>query len=98
MTWKEFHNKYPNGKCGLSKEKKEEYMEDCFTVYEDKGFSDSFNLPFGDLKNRNGSEFIVTRRCEPAKDQIDDDAMPAWEIMFADGFTMIAFPDEICIR
>lgn len=75
-----------------------EYIDDCFKMYEDTGFSEAFHSPYDSEKLHNGKRFKVIRRATESECEID--ALPIWLVKFYDEDEDIepyyCYPEEIC--
>lgn len=93
MTWKELNEKYPESRDIMTEEREKEFINDCFSCYENEGFAKKFWSPFGDYKDREGQSFEVVERCTTKN--CDLSALPMWNIKFEDGTVIGAYPEEI---
>lgn len=93
MTWEEMKTKYPEDRGEMSDEREQEFVADCFSCYENEGFSKKFWSPFGDYKDREGQSFEVVERCTTKN--CDLSVLPMWNIKFSDGTIVGAYPEEI---
>lgn len=93
MTWEELKSKYPECREDMSEEREQEFINDCFSCYENEGFSKKFWSPFEDHRAREGQSFKVLGRCT-TEDQ-DLCTLPMWNIQFDDGTIIGAYPEEI---
>lgn len=91
--YKDMKLKYPEHREDMSKEREREFVNDCFTYYENEGFAKKFWSPFEDYKQREGQHFEVIRRC--TEEDADISALPMWIIKFKDGTVIGAYPEEI---
>ena len=96
MTWDEMKTKYPEYRNQMSEEREKDFVADCFECYEKEGFSKKFWSPFGDYKDRIGQKFVVVGRCTTKNSDLS--ALPMWNIKFADGVIIGAYPEEIIVR
>ena len=96
MTFEEINAKYPKDRDEMPLDELKEFIDDCYTAYEESGFSDKFWSPYDQYKNRIGQRFKVIRRIESSENDIE--VLPMWEIMFEDGLTTFAYPEEIVLR
>lgn len=96
ITWSEMKIKYPEDRDKMSEEREKEFVNDCFDCYEQEGFAKKFWSPFSDYEKRIGQNFEVVERCS-TKDS-DLSSLPMWNIKFADGVTIGAYPEEIIVR
>ena len=74
-----------------------EYVLDCYDLYEEAGFADTFETSFDDYSRYNGKHFEVIRRIDNIDDDCDLDILPQWKIKFEDGIEINAYPEEICL-
>lgn len=101
MTNKEFNKKWDDKAYNdmVVNNGWDEYIKDCFDMYETEGFADTFESPYEEFKIYNGKHFHVIRRCNE-NDGFDFETLPMWEISIEDGFEnekiVYAFPEEIC--
>ena len=101
MTNKEFNKKWDDKAYNdmVANNGWDEYIKDCFDMYETEGFADTFESPYEEFKIYNGKRFHVIRRCNE-NDGFDFETLPMWEISIEDGFEnekiVYAFPEEIC--
>lgn len=93
ITWEEIKTKYPESRDAMSEERENAFVNDCFACYEKEGFAKKFWSPFSDYKERSGQSFEVVGRCS-TKDS-DLSLLPMWNIKFADGVVVRAYPEEI---
>ncbi len=101
----ELNKKYDNEGDGLPNRDKmddvthEAYVNDCFDTYEGLGFAETFKTPYHDdeLIAREGMKFKVERRASHENGEVDLECQPIWHIRFEDGFTSMAYPEEICL-
>lgn len=87
---------YPEYRNQMSEEREKDFVADCFECYEQEGFSKKFWSPFGDYKDRIGQKFVVVGRCTTKNSDLS--ALPMWNIKFADGVIIGAYPEEIIVR
>ena len=98
-SWADMEIKYPDGRGNLSEENEKSFVEDCFKLYERKGFADRFWTPFVENKEYIGMSFYVRRRT-PAhnaenSEGADLECLPMWDIEFENGTGISAYPEEI---
>ena len=93
MKWKAIKEKYPEDRSEMSEERENQFVADCFDCYEAEGFSKEFWTPFSDYKDRIGQEFEVVERC--TIEDTDISTLPMWNVKFADGTVIGAYPEEI---
>lgn len=97
MKWEDIQTKYPNiDRDNMSEQEELSFVEDCFSCYENEGFSKKFWSPFSDYANRIGQNFNVVGRCTTALHHISK--LPMWDIKFEDGTIISAYPEEIIPR
>lgn len=96
MTWEDMKIKYPEDRENMSEEREKEFINDCFTCYDNEEFARKFWSPFGDYKDREGQGFEVVGRCTEEDAHIS--ALPMWNIKFEDGTIIGAYPEEIIPR
>ena len=91
MNIMDFTKKYATAKKDMCPSVRENYLRDCFNLYERYGFAKTFQtkapLRTTDRKY-NGKPFKVLERME-------EDYDPAWLIQFEDGHRVEAYPEEI---
>lgn len=92
--WEDMKRKYPMEREKMTKEQEKEWLNDCYSLYEQEGFARCFWSQGGDYKEYHGKTFEVIRRTEE-KDGFDMECLPAWRIQFKDGTVIDAYPDEI---
>lgn len=93
MTFEEINAKYAKDRGEMTRGELEDFITDCYTVYEEEGFAKVFWSPYDQYKNRIGQHFDVIRRIETSENDIE--VLPMWEIKFEDGLTTLAYPEEI---
>ena len=97
MTFEELNEKWDqesfNEAC-RNKHQYREYVDDCFSAYEEGGFMPRFSSPYKQMERFNGLPFKVVRRCDER--DWDLESLPAWVIQFESGARMDALPEEIC--
>ncbi len=95
MTRKEFKKKWGNISPDAMTDKQfVEFKEDCFSMYEEVGFTTRFNSPYDDYLWHNGMTFKVLRRA--TTNECDLEALPIWLVEFENGDTAYCYPEEIC--
>lgn len=96
ITQEEFNKKW-NGTDpdNLSDEELQQFKQDCFEMYEQAGFLDSFDSPYDEQGEHNGMAFKVVRRA--TTEECDLEAMPLWLVEFENGDTAYCYPEEICV-
>ena len=96
-----FRKYFGNGETcryDLDHDTEKKFVEDVSDIYEEYGFASEFESPFDlyqEQKEHEGQPFEVIGRVEEGPDW-DLESLPAWKIRFSDGFTMEAYPEEIC--
>lgn len=94
MTREIFHEKWGDtDPHDLDEEKLKENKDDCFELYEQAGFLDTFDSPYDDEGEHNGMPFKVLRRA--TTEECDLEAMPLWLVQFDNGDTAYCYPEEI---
>lgn len=93
-TWEDMKHKYPMERKEMTREQEQEWLADCYFLYEKEGFARCFWSQADDNKKYHEKPFIVIRRTEE-KDGFDMECLPAWRIQFEDGEFLDAYPDEI---
>lgn len=91
--WLQMQAKYPEPREEMDHERERQFVNDCFVLYEQEGFSDKFWSPYGDYKERFGQPFTVVERCTEESCQLE--ALPMWNIRFGDGAVIGAYAEEI---
>lgn len=95
MTKKEFDEKWKTVDTDkLSDEEFQQFKQDCFAMYEQAGFLDTFDSPYDEQGEHNGMTFKVVRRA--TTEECDLEAMPLWLVEFENGDTAYCYPEEIC--
>lgn len=97
MTEQEFNDKWAGVNTDrLPDDQFRQFKQDCFSMYETTGFSDTFHSPYEDTgNNHNGKPFKVLRRAN--ENECDLEAMPIWVIQFEDeDEPCYCYPEEIC--
>lgn len=95
MTEKEFNKKWNGADPDkLSDEELLQFKQDCFAMYEQAGFLDTFDSPYDEQGEHNGMTFKVVRRA--TTEECDLEAMPLWLVEFENGDTAYCYPEEIC--
>lgn len=95
-SWNDIKTKYPECRDDMSEERQREFVNDCFSCYEQEGFAKKFWSPFDHYKEREGQTFEVIERCTEEHAHIS--TLPMWNIKFEDGTIISAYPEEIIIR
>lgn len=94
MDQKTFDKKWGGKTRGeLNDKQYRQFIEDCFALYEGKGYAERFHTPYDQYQSRIGMKFTVLRRA--LKREVDNEALPMWNIRFEDGTTAFAYPEEI---
>ena len=98
MTNKEFNEKWDDKAYNnmLANNGWDEYVQDCFDMYETEGFADTFESPYEEFKRLNGKKYNVVRRLT-TEDGIENECLPMWLVEFENGERVICFPEEICL-
>lgn len=91
---KDMEQKYPMMRDEMTKEQEKEWLEDCYSLYEKKGFVRCFWSCGGDYEEYHEKPFKVLRRTKES-DGFDMECLPAWRIEFKDGKLLDAYPSEI---
>ena len=92
--WEDMRLKYPEERYEMSDERHKEFVEDCFKLYEQEGFNDTFWSPFGENETYGGKPYKVIRR-GTEDDGIFIEQLPVWLIQFEDGNELFAYPEEL---
>lgn len=93
MTWAKLNEKYPESRAVMSAKREKDFVNDCFALYEKEGFAKKFWTPYDKDKQRIGQSFTVLSRC--SMENFDLECLPMWQIKFADGTCIDAYPEEI---
>lgn len=102
----ELYKKYgfdnPNkSRDDLSKNDERQFVKDCFDIYENIGFADTFGSPYTEEKKYEGMRFTVLVRIkeitEDKENGADLECLPMWNIQFENGDKISAYPEEICL-
>ena len=93
MTWQEMKTKYSEDREHMTEEMERNFVNDCFSCYEEEGFVKKFQSPYVDHKYLTGQKFEVVERC--TEKDFDLCVLPMWRIKFADGTVIAAYPEEI---
>lgn len=101
MSNEEFNKKWTRERYLKATESEnlwKEYIDDCFQMYEDTGFSETFHSPYDSEKIHNGKPFKVIRRANESEGDIE--AFPLWLVKFYDEDESTkpyyCYPEEIC--
>ena len=94
--WEELHKKYPKDRSEMSEPEEREFVNECYALYEQEGFSPVFWTTWSDQEFRKGQPFEVVGRCTP--ENRDLCTLPMWKIRFPDGAILEAYPEEIIPR
>jgi hypothetical protein len=94
MTEKEFDEKWGNVNTDeLTDLQLIAFKQDCFEMYEQGGFLDTYQSPYDELEERIGQKFEVVRRA--TIDNIEIESLPIWLVKFEDGELAYCYPEEI---
>lgn len=98
MTWDKMAEKYPGFPDDFSREdltevQETEFVDDCFSCYENEGFAKKFWTPFTDCADKIGQTFKVYSRCTTVNNDLC--TLPMWKIKLEDGSSIDAHPEEI---
>ena len=96
MMWEDMRVKYPEDRENMTEEREKQFVNDCFSCYENEGFSKKFWSPFGYHKDKEGESFEVVGRC--TNENSDLSSLPMWNIKFEDGSIASVYPEEIIPR
>ena len=101
MTEKEFEAKWKGvDKDTLEYEQMKEFIGDCYALYEETGFLETFDSPYDDNGEHNVMRFEVVRRSKEYdgtdEGEVDLEAMPIWLVRFENGDEALCYPEEIC--
>ena len=92
-TWEELYEKYPEDREKMSVKKEREFVNHCFDLYEQEGFSEKFWTPHEDAEQHIGKKFKVLKRTTEERNDLA--CLPLWDIEFEDGTLLTAYPEEI---
>ena len=92
-TWEDVRRKYPMERDKMEEELEEQFVADCFKLYEKEGFSSVYWSPFTDHEGREGQQIEIVGRC--TTENYDLCVLPMWKIKFPDGNVIDAYPEEI---
>ena len=84
----------------MTEEREREWVDFCFEAYESDGFKDTFGTEYTGESSLIGKKFKVISRVSVLSDDPEGaelECLPMWNIEFEDGFTMAAYPEEICL-
>ena len=95
MNRQEFEEKWGDtvNRCRLDEKKHQEFVNDCFEMYEQEGFLEVLDSTYEEL-GKNGMKFKVIRRA--TNQECDPETMPVWLVRFENGETAYCYPEEIC--
>lgn len=93
MTWEDINKKYPEWRDEMSKKREQEFVNDCFDIYEEEGFSKKFWSPYDSNHKFVGKRFTVLGRCDTSDCNLE--ILPAWRIRLKGGEIIYACPEEI---
>lgn len=98
MTWDQMPAKWAGfpddfDRAALSEIQETEFVDDCFSCYENEGFAKAFWTPYSDYQGRIGQGFKVLSRCTTVNNDLC--TLPAWKIELEDGTVLDANPEEI---
>ena len=93
ITWAKLNEKYPESRTVMPIKREKDFVNDCFTLYEKEGFAKKFWTPYDENKQRIGQPFTVVSKC--SIENSDLECLPMWQIKFADGTCIDAYPEEI---
>ena len=94
MTEKEFDKKWGNVNTDeLTDLQFIAFKQDCFELYEENGFLNTFQSPYEEHKDKIGMKFEVVRRA--TIDNIDIENLPIWLVKFENGDFVYCYPEEI---
>jgi hypothetical protein len=96
MTLDEFNKKWTEDAYNamIDNDAWEDYVRDCFDMYEYYGFRKTFRSPYEQFAEYIGKPFNVVGKA--TEKDFDITTLPAWQIEFADGSKIWAYPEEIC--
>lgn len=93
-TWDDMRLKYPEERYQMDDERHKEFIEDCYRLYEQEGFNNTFWSPFGENEHYGGKTYKILRRATE-DDGIFIEQLPQWLIEFEDGKQLFAYPEEL---
>lgn len=96
MTIDEFNKKWTQSAYDamLENDGWDEYVNDCFDMYEYYGFRKTFRTPYEQLSKYRGMKFEVIGRA--TEKEFDVTTLPAWRVRFENGNEEWAYPEEVC--
>lgn len=95
-TWKELNDAFPMYRDEMTEDQEQEFLENCYHLYEKEGFAKVFWSQGGDYQEYHEKSFTVLGRVKPP--DADTECLPMWKIKFEDGKEISAYPDEIIPR
>ena len=98
---KKFHEKWDGVDIdNIPYDELRNFKEDCFSLYEQTGFLETFSSPYDELGEHNGMKFKVIRRAIEFRDgegEVDIESMPVWFVKFENGDEAYCYPEEIAV-
>ena len=77
-----------------------EFVDDCYDIYENIGFAETFGTPYTGEKKYIGMKFSVLGRVKDISEDengADLECLPMWNIQLENGDIIAAYPEEICL-
>lgn len=93
-SWEDMKKKYPMIRDEMSEEEERAFVEDCFKLYEQEGFSPRYWSPFTDNAERIGQKVEIIGRCAAGED-CDLEVLPMWKARLEDGTELDVYPEEV---
>lgn len=93
-SWDHLKKRYPIDRDEMPQKMEEQFVEDCFHLYEKEGFSPVFWSPYSDFADRVGQQIEIIARCQ-ADRNTDLSVLPMWRAKFPDGFVTEVHPEEV---
>ena len=93
LTWDKMYEKYPEKREEMSEKIERDFVNDCFDLYEQEGFSEKFWTSDEKYQKYIGQKFKVLNRTPEKRNDLC--TLPLWDIEFEDGTQLTAYPEEI---
>lgn len=88
----ELYGNFPMSREEMSLEEEREFVEECFKIYENKGFAEVFRGNGGVYAEYDGQIFELLGR---SNEEVGIENLPMWRIKFKDGFILDVYHDEV---
>lgn len=92
-SWEEMRERYPMERDEMTVEQETQFVNECFNLYEQEGFSPQFWSPFTDNQERVGLPVEIVGRIE-ADMSHDLGVLPMWKARL-NGEEFEVFPEEV---